>query len=290
MKALVAFFVGILILVGGCATNQSKEIAQLRQETSNLKALAGPPPGSLDKLYPPAADAPIYQIRMFEMEAPFAGVAIETGRGNFGLAKAHFERFRAHYVQVSKIVPEWESAYPLEPLEQLGASLETGERDKIMTAFGNVARVCDDCHTVNMPKVEQKYHWEDSSVIRVSDPVTKENLKYNQLMAYLNLSFVGIGVDLEQGHRDNAREDFEALNARYQTLKETCGTCHETERKYYVDQSVQALIDELGAELRTPSPDMKIVRALSQQIGTESCLKCHMVHIPAAYSQVMWKN
>jgi len=286
----MALSVVALVLVMGCATDQSKEIAQLRQEVSDLKVLAGPPPTSLDTLYPPEADAPVYQIKMFEMEAPFTGIAIETGKGNFELAKAYFERFRTQYLEVSKMVPEWEKEYPLEPVEQLGASLETGEQDKIMAAFGAVAGACNDCHFLNMPKVQQKYHWEDCSGIMVSDPVTKENVKYSQFMVNLNVSFVGIGLELEQGQPDNALKHFEALNSRYQTLKETCGACHQTEREYYVDDNVQALINTLGATLRTSSPDTNSVRTLSQQIGMESCMKCHWLHIPATYAKAQWNE
>jgi mono/diheme cytochrome c family protein len=246
MKTFVVFSMAALILVMGCNTDQSKEIARLKQEISDLRVLASPPPGSLDKLYPPEADRPVYQISMFEMEAPFAGIVLETQRGNLQGAATHFESFKTRYLEVSRMVPEWEKAYPLQPLDELRASLETGEREKIMVAFGNVAKICADCHTANMSKAQQRYHWGDSSIIVASDPITKEDLPYSRLMQYLNLSFVAIEIDLEEGRVDNAVRSFEAFDARFQILKETCHACHETERKYYVDQSVQVLIDILS--------------------------------------------
>lgn len=81
--SFVKTFVGLsavaLVLVMGCTTDQSREIAQLKQEISDLRSLAGPLPSSLDKLYPPEADGPVYQRSMLAMEASFAGVFFPGG-------------------------------------------------------------------------------------------------------------------------------------------------------------------------------------------------------------------
>lgn len=290
MKTFVQVLMAVLITLMGCTAVQSEEIAQLRQELTGLRTLAGPPPSSLDNLYPPKAPAPLYQIAMFRLDGPLTGIALETERGNFELARMHFKKFQVQYIEVSRMVPEWEDAYPLQPLEDLRTSLEMGDRGSVMTAFGSVIKACNDCHFVNMPKVQQRYHCQDSSGIVVQDPVTEEDLNYTQLMAYLNMSFTGIGVELEQGKPDNAVKQFESFAKRFQVLKETCGACHETERKYYVDENVQSMLDKLGSTLRSLPPDTEQVGELSRQIGTEGCMKCHWVHIPAAYSKINWKN
>ena len=69
-------------------------------------------------------------------------------------------------------------------------------------------------------------------------------------------------------------------------MKDTCEECHGTEeRKYYVDESVQALVDEMGKALNKPSVDSKEVETLAQGIGMESCFKCHRIHLAAAYAK-----
>jgi len=290
MKTFGMLSIGMLLLMASCFADQTQEISRLRQEIADLKTLAGPPPGSLDDLYPPKASAPLYQIEMFGLDGPLTGIVIETERGNFEMAKAHFEKFRTQYEKVSRIVPEWEKAYPLKPLEDLRESLEQHDQGRVMAAFGSIIKACNDCHFLNMPKVQQKYHWQDSSGIVIQDPVTQEDLNYTQLMAYLNMSFVGIGIELEQGQTDNAIRHFESFDKRFQVLKETCEACHETERQYYVDENVRILIDKLGSTLRSSPLDTEQVGELSRQIGTESCMKCHWVHIPAAYARGTWKN
>lgn len=288
MKSIMVSIGILLLIMGGAA--RTEEASRLQEETADLSILSGPPPNSLDNLYPPTAPAPLYQIEMFGLDGPLTGIVIETERGNFEQARAYFENFQAQYLKVSRMVPEWEAAYSLKPLEDLRASLETGDQGTVMAAFGAVVTACNDCHFVNMPKVQQKYHWPDASGIAVKDPVTGKDLSYAQLMVHLNMSFVGIGVELGQGQTDNALRHFESFDKRFQALKETCEACHDTERKYYIDDSIQAKIAALGAALKTESPDMTRVGEWSRQIGTESCMKCHWVHIPAAYAKVMWKN
>ena len=73
-------------------------------------------------------------------------------------------------------------------------------------------------------------------------------------------------------------------------MKVTCGDYHDTERKYYVDEGVQALVDKLGQTLSEPSFDPKAAELLRQKIGMKSCTPCHWVHIPAAYAQEKLKK
>lgn len=290
MRTIILLSVGILIFVMGCVTDRSEEIAKLKQEIADLKTIAGPPPSSLDNLYPPKAEAPILLLKMFEISTPFGGIAIDMSENDLEHAKANFERFKVQYDEVSKLVPEWEKAYPMEPVEEMGEALETGDQGKVMAAFAKVDKLCHDCHVANMLKVQYKYHWEDYSTVSVTDPVTKEDVDFNQFMWYLDRPFIGILVDIEQGEVENALKHFEILDGRFQTLKETCYPCHDTEREYFVGQSVQALMDKVEAALRTESPDSKLVAELIQGIGIESCFKCHLVHLPAAFTKVRWNE
>lgn len=48
--------------------------------------------------------------------------------------------------------------------------------------------------------------------------------------------------------------------------------------------------DELGETLKKTSIDKELVSKLSRKIGTESCFKCHLVHVPAELSKYQWKK
>jgi hypothetical protein len=283
-------FLCVVVMVIGCTTDQTDEIVKLKEEIANLKTIVGPPPRSLDSLYPPKAEAPILLLRMFELATSLAGIVGNSFEKDLENANAQYEKFKLQYVELSKLVPEWKKAYAMEPVEELGMAIRSGDYDKMLAAFGKIDKVCYDCHITNTTKVQQKYHWGDFYGIGLTDPVTNEDVDFRQLKQRLWSSLGGIGVDLEEGQLKYALKHFEAFKGRFQVLEETCVVCHDTERKYYVDKNVQILIDKLGAALRSASLDPKMVGELSQEIGTESCLKCHWVHSPVAFTKAKWKD
>jgi hypothetical protein len=65
-------------------------------------------------------------------------------------------------------------------------------------------------------------------------------------------------------------------------VTETCIACHDTERKYFIDENVMQMIDQLQAAMNQPQIDNEAVSELRQSIEDESCFKCHLVHRPAA--------
>jgi cytochrome c556 len=175
---------------------------------------------------------------------------------------------------------------PLEPVDELGNALESGDQAEAMRVFERLGKSCHDCHLVNMAKVQQKYRWMDYGEIKIKDPESGEELDFPRLKQFLNTNFSGILINVEQDQRENAQKHLQGFISRFQVLKETCEDCHGTdERKYYVDESIQSLIDEVGKALNSSPIDPKAVGELVMGIGTESCSKCHLVHIPAAYAK-----
>lgn len=283
---LLMSILAILSIALAFTITQAETTKMLKQKIN--PDVAAPPPSSLDALFPPKAEQPIYLFKKLGLSSFFAGIVADLFENDPQNAKANFERFKAQYVEISKLVPEWEKKFPIGPVEELGAALETGDRGKIMAAYEQVGNVCRNCHTANQTKVHQKYHWGDFTAITVTDPLTKEQIDFLQLMRYLDVNYWAIGLDVEQGQKGNAQKQFQGFNTRFQTLKETCGNCHNTERKYYTDENVQAIIDQLERALRESPIDPKKVGTLMQGIGMESCFKCHLVHFPAAFAKIEW--
>jgi len=243
-------------------------------------------PSSLNALYPPQAEQPVYLFKMIGLATPLMGIIVDLAENDFQNVKADFEEFRAQYIEISKLVAEWEKNYPLKPVDELGKSLESGEESKVMAAYEKVIKACHDCHVANMVKVQQKYHWGDFRTITAKDPLTNQEVNFTQLMQYINVNFVGIGLDLVQGQKENAQKQLQGFKARYEVMKETCEECHGAEeRKYYTDENVDALIDKLEQALGGSTIDPKEAESLIQAIGMESCFKCHLVHVPAALSK-----
>jgi hypothetical protein len=276
----------LTILIFGLAVSNSQAHKEDRTEQGKeaLKDSSPPLPSSLDDLFPPKAEQPIYLFKMMELGTSFMGIVADLFEEDYQNVKAGFEKFKSQYLESSKLVPEWEKNYPQGPLRELGVALQTGDQGKIMDAYGKMGNVCHECHVETMVKVQQKYHWQDFRSLKVKDPLTDEVVDYQGLMQGLGVNFMGIIVDVQQGQSDYAQKQLQGFKARFQTMADTCEECHGTkERKYYVDISVQGMIDKLGQSLRESSIDPKAVQSLYQAIGMESCFNCHLVHLPAAY-------
>jgi hypothetical protein len=276
--------VGIVAIVLVFTNGQAKKKERVKQE-QETKAMANVPPSSLDTLYPPKTGEPIYLFKMLGLGTCFSGIVADLVENELQHAKANFERFKAQYIEVSKLVPEWRENYPTSPVDELEASLKIGDRAKIMAAYEKVGNVCHNCHIAYMPIVQQKYHWGDFDAISIKDPLSNEDVTFSQLMKYLDANFAGISVSVERGQSEKAQRQLQGFKARFQAMKETCRNCHDTDRKYYVDDSVQALVDKLGQALNGSSIDPNVVEPLRQRIGMESCIKCHWVHVPAAFAK-----
>ena len=248
---------------------------------------AGQPslPKSLDSLYPPASPTPRYLIDMLDLGTSLSGIASDLFEDDPTNARANYERFRQKYAEVAKLVPEWQDKYPTAPVDELGRALDSGDRGVIMAAVDRVGRVCHDCHLSYMTPTQQRHHWGDFGNIGVTDPLTGEELDYAQLMLRLETSMAGVALDIEQGQRENAQKQLAGFESRFAAMKETCRACHETDRAYYVDYRVQGKIDALRQALSEPTVDGRAAGELLRGIGQESCFKCHLVHLPAAYSK-----
>ncbi len=250
---------------------------------------SSPLPISLDSLYPPTAKEPVYLIRMFGLNERLAGVLLDLMEEDLTNVEPGFEQFKEDYVEVSRLVPEWEALYPLEPVEELGKALKSGDKGGIMAAFDEVGHTCHVCHIEYMAGIKAKFHWQDFRQIKAKDPIAKAEVDFVQMMRNLNLSFTGVSYDLKQGQMQKAQEHARAFQAIFQAMSETCQECHGTsERRYYVDDGIRQAITGLTEAFSKNPVDQKDINDRVMAIGMESCFKCHLVHIPPAYAKYQW--
>ena len=248
-------------------------------------------PRSLNALYPPQTKEPLYLLKMFELNTFFSGIVADLFENDFQNARGNFEIFITKHGELSKLIPEWEreweKEYPGGPLDELSKALGRGDKAKAMESIEKVGMECHECHISYMAKVQQKYHWGNFEEIKLKDPITNDEVSFAQLKQGLNTNFVGIGLDVEQGQKENAKKQLQSFHSRFQALKNTCQSCHKKEEmKHYVDQKVISLIEDMELELSGSANDPKVIASLSQKIGMESCFKCHLVHIPSAFAQL----
>jgi cytochrome c556 len=265
--------------------NAQQMVNNVKQQTVSQVPKEISLPSSLDNLFPPNAEQPVFQFMMLGMSMALSGTLVDLFEDDMENALGNFEKFKNQYSEIPKLVPEWADRFPMAPIDGLSDALATGDQQIIMSSFEKVGKVCHDCHIENMVLVQQKYHWGDFKDISVEDPVQKVDISFSELMRAIEMNFVGINIDLEQQQMENAFMHLEGFKARFEALEETCYACHVTDRYYYVDQSVKSLIDELEVSMNKSPIDPTEVMTLGQKIGNESCFKCHLVHLPAAFTK-----
>ena len=158
MRRLMPLLMCSLVLLAGCARDQSAEVASLKQEVARLEALAGPPPArSRCALPAQTRSAPAYQLKMFDLAGPFGGMILRLNEGDRKAARALFDAFKAQYTASAALVPEWQPAFPMQPVEELGALIEQAEPEKVMAAVGRGRG--------RLPRLPRLEHAEDAAQI-----------------------------------------------------------------------------------------------------------------------------
>ena len=278
--AVAFLFAGILFVIPGLPESMTTDASHQAPES-----VATSLPASLERLYPPIAPRPALLIAMHELNEALTGIVVDITEGDREGAVTNLRSFQERYRENALLVPEWESRYPAEPVEELAKVVPGGNPEEVMAATARVGAVCHGCHLATMVPVQWKYHWPDFGTITVHDPVVNADVDYPTFMLMLNASMTGVAVNLKQGQPENARAQLAAFRSRMEELRGSCDACHDTERSYFVDQRIESLMEEMGRAIDAPRPDLMAVAALSQRIGEESCFRCHLVHLPAAYSR-----
>ena len=173
-------------------------------------------PAVLEALYPPKAQGPVLLVKMIGLAESFGGMLGDLFENDLPNVSAGFEKFKAQYADVAALVPEWKGLYPMAPVDELGAALKSGDQGRVMAAVEKVGAVCTACHVENMARVHFRYGWPEFSAVKAKDPLTGEDVSFSRLMLLLDVSFSGIGADLEQGQAEEARKQFQGFQARFE--------------------------------------------------------------------------
>lgn len=246
-----------------------------------------PIPETLDSLYPPISDRPVYLLEMLELETSFSGILVDLMENDLEGARGSFEDFQRRYRKVAGLVPEWVGEYPEGQVKQLGAALAAGDKRQTMNSFAAVGEICHRCHVSSMVPVQQRFHWGDFGSVTVQDPPSGETAGYPQFKKFLSANLAGITVNLRQGQAGNARKQYEGFRARFEALRGSCRDCHEQESRYFVDREIQDTVEALGRIFAEEPVRVDAASSLVQKIGRESCSKCHLVHLPAAMARMI---
>lgn len=240
-------------------------------------AWARPLPESLDRWYD---DQPIYLFKMFELGGLLMGVLVNTQQGDTANAKIAYQIFSSEYKNSSKMVPEWKKYYDVKAVNKVGDALETGDRNKTLASIEVVFQKCFSCHTAEKTKVFAKYHWKDFNDVkmRTVNPEQPETSWTEAKAKYLVTGFDGTISNARENQQEAANKSFQQFKVMFKFMNDSCYSCHDTERKYYVSEDVMNLMNM--AEEQIKSSDLMNASNTMEQIGMISCYKCHVTHEP----------
>lgn len=272
--AILALFLAAVadgLAAGGCAAGDG-----------GAPPAARPLPAALARYYPPIAGQPAYLFKMLSLESSFSAIVADLTEGDIEGARGSFEEFRRHYREAGDMVPEWRSGFPEREVGELGAALSAGDGSLATGAAAAVGRSCHSCHLATMVPVQQRFRWGNWNGFDVKDPLTGVATPYTRFKAAMAANLAGITVDLKQGQTGNARKQLDEFATRFRALGDSCGRCHDGGGRLYADRDMQDAVAEIGRALSADPPDARTVTSLVRKIGSGSCSKCHLVHVPAA--------
>ena len=137
-------------------------------------------------------------MAMFGVLGPMGAMETHLTDGNMDKAKEYFVAFKAEYLKISKMVPEWSKHFPSEPMDNLEKALDSGDPVKILPAVQGVGKTCAECHQEHRPEVWYKYHWKDFETIKIPDPVTVKLLGFVEYMFGLHHSYSATNTYLSE--------------------------------------------------------------------------------------------
>ena len=239
-------------------------------------------PKSLDQHY---EYGPIYLYEMYELGESMVGITVNIQQNDITNATRSFEVFAQEYDDSSLMVPEWRGYYKPNDVKKMGDALEARNIPGVFAAMEEVGETCARCHEDTMPDVYNKYYWNDFRNVVISTP--EGNLSWKKAkMKYLLTGFDGIGINIKQGNQSNAEHSFNLFNSMFDNMAEACGSCHDSEPRYYVSQDIRMMIDDMEAKIEAGDPaNMTEANYLRYDIG-DSCHKCHIIHIPPQYAKL----
>ncbi len=251
-------------------------------DPSSNAAVLDPLPASLDRLFPPQSATPVYRDQMAELGFAYSAIFDDLEERDLDEARHSFESFRDRYRQVAGLVPEWRSRMPEAVLRPLESALRSGDVARSRDALLALRGTCAGCHNANMTRVQQVFHWGDFRRIEAIDPVAGRSVPFSALKWAMQDSFVGVMTDARQQQRARAQQHFREFAARFDALRRTCAGCHGDEVPKYAGAAIGNRITQLGLLLQAEPIVAAQVDVLTRQIDSQSCFKCHLVHLPAA--------
>lgn len=236
-------------------------------------------PKSLDQHY---EYGPIYLYEMYELGESMVGITVNIQQNDMANATESFEVFAQEYENSSTMVPEWRGYYKPNDVKKMGDALDARNIPGVFEAMEEVGETCARCHVDTMSDVYNKYYWNDFRNVEI-DTLEGPKPWVEAKMKYLLTGFDGIGINIKQSNQSNAERSFNLFKSMFDNMAEACGSCHDSEPRYYISDDIQTMIDDMGSNIT--AGNLSNAEIIRHDIG-DSCHRCHIIHIPPQYAKL----
>lgn len=277
---LVSFIFVVAAATFGFSAEKSKEL------------VVKEPPDSLKKLYPPHSDQPKWIQQMHKMSGAFGGVFVDMGEKDWENAEKNADDLLNAYEETSKLVPEWKDYFDVKAAKAFAEAVKTHDPAQIGKASGPLGKTCGTCHKEQYLAVWTRFHWPPVDKIKITDPVSEEQVGYGKFMHKISGSFNGVTVNFKEGQYDRSAKALRGFKQRYMELKSTCSKCHTTDnvKLFFVGDDVNKAFDDLRKVLDADKPNPGEFWKNVGVIGSQGCKKCHLTHRAYAIIQEIWEG
>ncbi|MDF1562730.1 MAG: hypothetical protein P1V51_06785 [Deltaproteobacteria bacterium] len=243
-----------------------------------------PPPAGLAQFYPPKNKKKVYALEMIELGRALGSFSASVSTRSPSWSKAG-QDFNRKYHQVAGMIPEWKAYFPAVDLPDAGSVKTDADWAALEKVVAGAEQTCTQCHVTEMFKVQALYHWPRFSEVSVVAE-SGDDISFHTTMVELSNNLAVLPQLAKQGDWDKAAEAKKSLGQQFGLLEQSCEHCHSTAREYFVDKTVKGRVLKMGGLLRKENKNPSAYTKLSDEIYAESCIPCHVLHMPAAFLQM----
>jgi len=234
-------------------------------------AIVKKPPASLAQWYKPENKRQVWLHNMFKLRRETQAIRYYADHNDAKHLKKWVARFRKHYLEVGRMVPEWQKKLNLAAVARLQKS--TGEKDfqDIPGALDEIDKSCKSCHTGYRAVAASMYRAPDFSRIKIS-PSTTFQAHMKKLVEQVNRIKIASG----DGRKDSAIASLTDLKEGISRLGKTCINCHKKEAIEYPSDGIRKAMSSLGHSLK--SGTLKDQGEDLGALAVLACARCHGTH------------
>jgi hypothetical protein len=245
------------------------------------------PPPSIQKWYKPDNKRQVWLHTMFRLRREMLAISdysqLKQTPETQVLTTKWLNSFKKDYLEITKMVPEWEKLVDTKLLEQLELAINNKHYSDIPVILNQLENSCESCHVDYQAITRLMYRSADFTKIKISSVANKQSVSYAKHMEGLSKTVNRLKIAIHDNFYSKAIDYIDPLQRQLSDLSESCGTCHnypstEQPKKQidYIFASSQKTLNDIKQDLE--QKQNKKARRRLGGFAVNVCAKCHSAH------------